>query len=328
MLREVDTADHALRLSDTDLVLLAAAASEKSASTPRLELYPRDLSAERAVKISQVGSIAEGAFAGELVRRVLARFPDLYESNRPTPDTMPALLDESRLRRHQGVGFPAAPVAVHADFRDVWLARPDRGSPGTVNRHRRGGRARHGPAYTGPPAWRLYRPEGPDPRCRRDPRSGRSTRRGHPVNVTAEFVRTLRAVVTEQGRPKWETVLKADSPDASSAARTGFAQLLHKTWTRLEEDVRASGNSGIVLLHDATPFARYTGGAELLAKLAVAARDAAEFPVGLWLLCPMEDPQGAPQLDRVTVGVIPGDAEQLFVPGEFAEDGGKDLKAS
>ena len=89
VLREVDTADHALRLSDTDLVLLAAAASEKSAATPRLELYPRDLPAERAVKISQVGSIAEGALAGELVRRVLARFPDLYEPNRPTPDTMP-----------------------------------------------------------------------------------------------------------------------------------------------------------------------------------------------------------------------------------------------
>ena len=90
VLREVDTAEHALRLSDTDLVLLAAAASEKSAATPRLELYPRDLPAERAVKISQVGSIAEGAFADELVRRVLARFPDLDEPNRPTPDTITA----------------------------------------------------------------------------------------------------------------------------------------------------------------------------------------------------------------------------------------------
>ena len=55
VLRDVDTAEHATRLSDTDLVLLAAAASEKSAATPGLELYPRDLSAERAVKISQVG---------------------------------------------------------------------------------------------------------------------------------------------------------------------------------------------------------------------------------------------------------------------------------
>ena len=55
----------------------------------------------------------------------------------------------------------------------------------------------------------------------------------------------------------------------------------------------------------------------------MAARDAAESPAGLWLLCPMEDPQSPPQLDRVTVSVIPGDAEQLYVPGEFAEMAGR-----
>ena len=328
VLREVDTADHALRLSDTDLVLLAAAASEKSASTPRLELYPRDLPAERAVKISQVGSIAEGAFAGELVRRVLARFPDLYESNRPAPDTMPALLaslgydvtrgSDSRLHL-----WPSTQTSGTSGSRGRTAARP---APSTATAEA----AEHAIARL-----TQARQRGGFIALKAPIRDAVAIREAvaaldgvTPVNVTAEFVRTLRAVVTEQGRPKWKTVLDADSPDASSAARTGFAQLLHKTWTRLEEHVRASGNSGVVLLHDATPFARYTGGAELLANLAVAARDAAEFPVGLWLLCPMEDPQGAPQLDRVTVSVIPGDAEQLFVPGEFAEDGGKDLKAS
>ena len=148
------------------------------------------------------------------------------------------------------------------------------------------------------------------------------------VNVTTEFVRTLRTVVAGRGRPRWESVLAADSPDASSAAKTGFTQLLHETWTRLEEQIRVAGNSGIVALHDATPLARYTGGVELLAKLVVVARDSSESPVGLWLLCPMEDPQAPPRLDRVTVSVIPGDAEQLHVPGEIAETGGKDLKAS
>ena len=45
----------------------------------------------------------------------------------------------------------------------------------------------------------------------------------------------------------------------------------------------------------------------------------------------MEDPHGLPQLDRTTVSVIPGDAEQLYVPGDFArdgDDGGKELRAS
>lgn len=71
------------------------------------------------------------------------------------------------------------------------------------------------------------------------------------------------------------------------------------------------------MLHDATPLARYAGGLELLAKLEVAARDAAEAPFGLWLVCPMENPQASPLLDRKTVSVIPGDAEQLFVPAGF-----------
>ncbi|MGH3223338.1 MAG: BREX system serine/threonine kinase PglW [Streptosporangiaceae bacterium] len=330
-LREVDTADHALRLSDTDLVLLAGAASQMSAATPRLELYPRDLPAERAVKISQVGSIAEGALAGELVRRVLARFPDLYEPNRPTQEAIPALL--------ASLGYD---VTRGSDSRlHLWPSTQTSGTPAS-----RGGTApRPAPSTATAEAaehalTRLTqaRQRGGFIALKAHVRDAAAIREAvaaldgiTPVNVTAEFVRTLRtlrAVVAEQGRPRWDTVLAADSPDASPAARTGFTQLLQKTWTRLEEHIRAGGKAGIVLLHDPTPLARYTGGAELLARLAVAARDAAQSPVGLWLLCPMEDPQAPPQLDRVTVSVIPGDAEQLYVPGEFAETGGKDRKAS
>ena len=105
--------------------------------------------------------------------------------------------------------------------------------------------------------------------------------------MTAEFVTLLREVVAEQGRPKWETVLAADSPDASTGRRNGFTQLLRRTWARLEEHVRAAGNSGIVLLHDATPLARYTGGVELLAKLAVAARDRGGVPA--WPVAALPD---------------------------------------
>ncbi len=72
-----------------------------------------------------------------------------------------------------------------------------------------------------------------------------------------------------------------------------------------------------MLLHDATPLARYTGGAELLARLAAAARQADEMPYGLWLLCPMPDPAGQPRLDNLTVGVIPGDAEQVVIPSDL-----------
>ena len=90
-MRQEPTAERALRLSDTDLVFLAAAASAGAAATLRLELYPRAVRRARGEE-PQVGSIAEGALADELVRRVLARFPDLDTANRPTPDTITELL--------------------------------------------------------------------------------------------------------------------------------------------------------------------------------------------------------------------------------------------
>ena len=82
-------------LSDTDLVALAAAASANAAMTGRLELYPHDLSPERALRLSQVvsylstplstgsrgrsGPDRQGLSPEELRGRVLARFPDLAD---------------------------------------------------------------------------------------------------------------------------------------------------------------------------------------------------------------------------------------------------------
>lgn len=329
VLRGVDTAEHATRLSDTDLVLLAAAASAKTAATPRLELYPRDLTASRALKISQAGSIAEGVFADELVRRVLARFPDLYEANRPSAGDIPDLLrdlgydvtrgSDARLHLHSstqlsGSRSPLRPQPVSVSAREEEL---EHAAALLTQSRKRGGFIALKTALRDASAV-----------CDAVAALDGVT----PVNVTTSFVAFLHEVVTADKRPlRWETVLAADSPDASPAARTGFTQLLRKTWDRFEEHVRSVGTSGIVLLHDATPLARYTGGVELLARLTVAARSATESPHGLWLLCPMEDPHGLPLLDRTTVSVIPGDAEQLYVPGDFARDdndGGKELRAS
>ena len=137
-----------------------------------------------------------------------------------------------------------------------------------------------------------------------------------PVNVTTLFIRTLQEIVKEAGKPRWESVLAADSEDASPQAKVGFARLLDTTWSRMEAHVGAVDGS-IAFLHDATPLARYTGGTDLLARLAVAARQSGESPHGLWLFCPMHDPHEPPRLDGTIVPVIPGDAEQLVVPGSF-----------
>jgi hypothetical protein len=322
-LRDVDTADHATRLSDTDLVLLAAAASVKTAATPRLELYPRDLPAERAVKISQAGSIAEGAFAAEIASRVLARFPDLYEANRPSADDVPALLknlgydvtrgSDSRLYIRSSTqlsGSRGVPPA-HRTSTSMLMQEEMHAAARLAQARQQGGFvALKAPLRdTAAIGDRIAGMDGVTP-----------------VNVMAVFIRFLREAAAKRPNLRWKTVLEADSADASPTARSGFGQLLRTTWTRLEEHVRATGSDGIVLLHDCAPLARYTGGDELLARLTVAARDAAERPFGLWLLCPMEDPHGLPLLDRKMVRVIPGDAEQLYVPEGFGS--GKELRAS
>ena len=318
-LREVSTADHAPRLSDTDLVRLAAAASEKTAATARLELYPRDLPKLRALKLSQAGSLLGAASEAQFVRRVLARFPDLIDP--PKAEEIPHLLRElgyDTEHRSDGLLYLRSSTGLSGSHRFSVKGTSMSVRAEAVGRARRRlaeARQRGGFAALKTPI------ESAAPTCGYLAAMDGVTA----VDVTAVFVRLLHEVVDEQGRPRWEVVLAADSASASPAARTGFAALLGKTWERFEAHIRAVGNESIVLLHDATPLARYSGGMDVLAKLAVAARDSGESPHGLWLLCPMAAPNAPPRLDGVTVGVIPGDAEQLYVPDGF---GGKEQKAS
>ena len=233
---------------------------------PRLELYPRDLAAlARGEDLPGGRASPRARSPAELVRRVLARFPDLYEPNRPTPSRHAPTCCAS-------LGYE---VTRGSDGRLLTCGRPPRLSPVARARCGRGpGCARRRPGHgrrpgtparlsRGPSARRLHRTQDARPgRGRGSPKRSPQWTASPPVNVTAEFVRMLREIVAEQGRPAWETVLAADSPDASPAARTGFAQLVAK-------DLGAAGrahpcrpaNGGIVLLHDATPLARYTGGA-------------------------------------------------------------------
>jgi serine/threonine protein kinase len=331
-LREVDTADHAPRLPDTDLVQLAAAASGNTATTARLELYPRDLTPLRAMRISQAGSLlgrvdlaGSGVPDMEYVRRVLARFPDLVSP--PKVEDVPALLrelgydavrdDSGNLRaRATMLSSSRGPARPKTTSTTVHQEKVEHSRRRLAEASRRGGfvALKSTVAEAAPACAEIARMDGV-----------------HLVDVTAEFVRLLREVVAEQGRPRWEVVLSADSESASDAAKSGLAALLAKTWDRLEAHVRAAGNGSTVLLHDATPLARYSGGNELLARLVVAARDAGESPRGLWLLCPMGNPDELPSLDGMTVGVIPGDAEQLSLPDGFGteqDQGGKEQKAS
>jgi hypothetical protein len=89
-LREVAVPAGAPVLSDARIVRLAAAASSEAALSSRQELYPRNMDAVRALKLSQ------GALYGvspltvnELRERVYSRYPEAQElSDRPFLDTL------------------------------------------------------------------------------------------------------------------------------------------------------------------------------------------------------------------------------------------------
>ena len=319
-LGEADTAGHLPWLSDTDLVLLAAAASRKSAATARLELYPRDLSPERALKISQAGSFLGGASDTELARRVLARFPDL--ASPPRPEDIARLLTDGydAIARHRrpAHGCGQAPSsAAHVGHCGGRTPARSREMPPSRRPSTRGSVSTRPASAAASSRSRPASPERAAVIDRLALLDGVTA-----VNVTSTFITLLKGIVEEHGRPRWDTVLAADDESAPPAAKTGFARLLNATWDRLDAHIRATAPSGIVLLHDATPLTRYLGGPELLARLAGAARDAGESPHGLWLLCPMQNPKDPPRLDGMTVGVIPGDAEQVVVADRHSCEGG------
>ena len=310
-LTEVTRPDGMPPLSDTDLVSLAAGASQDAAMTARLELYPRSLDPKKALRLAQAASYLgdPGLEPDRLRDRVLARFPEL--ANLPDPDQLRKLLQEMD---HTVNVVPGPDGSIRYVIPGGTLAGSWSSTRGPTSmaghagastiaetRQRLLAAAEHGGflaittklAETAPVREELT-----------------ALANVSPVNVTEVFLAALREIVRERGKPRWESVLAADAADATPAAQAGFGRLLDAVWERLDKQVRAM--PGTVLLHDATPLARYAGGILLLSRLAAGARQADEAPHGLWLLCPMDDPRKPALLDEQTVATL-GENEQIVV---------------
>ena len=297
-------------LADTDLVALAVGASKDAAMTARLELYPRSLSPARALQLSQAASyLADpGIEPDQLRERVLARFPALA-NNLPEPGELRKILI--------GLGH-RVDVTIGADGKQRYRVPGGTLVPAWSSTRGATSLSRDGNA------WREA-----EARLRTAIQRGGflvvKCRVNEAVAVTAElarmdgvtsapiarlFVSALRDLVTHRGKPRWESVLAADSPDAAPTAQVGFGKLVDTAWEKIGAHVRAQPE--VVLLHDATPIARYPGGMELLTRLASGARQADEPPHGPWLLCPMEDPRQPALLSPRALGAaIAGQAAAL-----------------
>lgn len=334
-LRAVAAPDGLAPLADTRLVPLAAAVAPTAAASPRLELYPRDLSLERALRISQVATGAghkNGITAEELTGRLRARFPDLRLLDPGNEPTHVALQDALREARSALVYDPDAdrffPPAV-APVVTSWTSSIAATSL-------------LGPATGGTAG------SGGDPHAALKAQLSASVRRGGFLAVTVRGVRLpgvaealaaeypvervdlngvflteFRRLAEERNQP-WEKVLAIDARfTATGRISPGLATYVAEAWRRVEAllPARAAAPRTVLFLHDAGLLARYwdEGGRDLLVGLQAAARRPADSPHGLWLLIPVETRSEAPNLDGRTVECIGGDGERVHLEGEYVE---------
>ncbi|MFE2022471.1 BREX system serine/threonine kinase PglW [Streptomyces sp. NPDC059499] len=324
------------------VVELAAAASVNAAATPRLEVYPRDLSLVRALRLTQAGlvrlipGVPEGRQPGltgeDVHERVRARFPELV-----VPDGRGSTSHELP------TGGPLTKALRDAGFDLSLSTRED-----TKTLRYLPTRMDHASSYLTSGAWRQSTRTGSATRYADDPQlagavraderllasarrdgyrvltvsqrlsqdavrelSGQRFEAGV-VSVTELFLEAMHGLVAPGTKPTWETLLKADVAEAGSKGARYFADYARTAWGAVEPRVREllSSGTGPVLLTEAGVFARYDA-MGVLNRLASAARHGGR---GLWLLVPQGDPSREPRLGQVAVPYQAGLGEWIQLP--------------
>ncbi|MFJ9746193.1 BREX system serine/threonine kinase PglW [Streptomyces chartreusis] len=338
----------AVNWDERRMVELAAAASVNAAATPRLEIYPRDLSLVRALRLTQAGLVRwipgmpEGqqpGLTGEAVHeRVRARFPEMV-----VPD------GRGGTHHELPTGGP------------LTKALRDAGFELSLSMHEREGVLRYLPtrvddasSYLTTGAWRQSTRTGAVTRYADDPKLAGAVRAeerllasarrdgyrvltvrqqlvrdavrelgaerlgAEAVSVTELFLEALHAQVMPGTKPTWETLLKADAAEPGSKGAVRFAEYVRTAWGAVEPRVAellgngggGAGSIGPVLLTEAGVFARYDA-MGVLDRLASVARRGGR---GLWLLVPQADPSREPRLGQVAVPYQAGLGEWIQLP--------------
>lgn len=329
-LRDVAPPDGLAPLPETRLVALAAAAAPTPvAVSSRLELYPRDLPLDRALRISQAAvalriprSAGGGAPSGpgltvdDLITRVRSRFPEIR-----LPDDLTHLAVEPALRA--------------GGFQLVWDVDQQRFvPPPTLMPSSSVALTTNGPGGTQPGA-----SDGTAPAL---VKLGDSLERGGFLALTLRgrkmgdvagalahrypvarvgldelFLAELRSLVAERGQD-WSKVLANDVRFAEQGqAGRGFGSYLRTSWERVGARLpQLHGPGQVLFVHDAGLLGRYwdDGGHDLLVALQASARRPGNTPHGLWLLCPGETAHETPRLGGHIVELLGGHEVAVLVP--------------
>ncbi|MFD6312000.1 BREX system serine/threonine kinase PglW [Streptomyces nigra] len=327
------------------MVELAAAASVNAAATPRLEIYPRDLSLVRALRLTQAGlvrwipGVPEGRQPGltgeDVHERVRVRFPELV-----VPDGRGGTTHELP------TGGPLTKALRDAGFELSLSMREDTGTLRYLPT-----RVEDASSYLTTGAWRQSTRTGTVTRYADDPQLAGAVRAeerllasahrdgyrvltvrqqlvrdavrelsaerlgARAVSVTELFLEALHGQVTPGTKPTWETLLKADAAEPGSKGAVRFAEYARTAWGSVEPRIAellgdGGGGAGPVLLTETGVFARYDA-MGVLDRLASAARRGGR---GLWLLVPQNDPSREPRLGQAAVPYQAGLGEWIQLP--------------
>lgn len=330
------------------MVELAAAASTNAAATPRLEIYPRDLSLVRALRLTQAGLVRwipgqpeatqPGLTSEEIHERVRARFPELVvpDGRGGFTHDLPTGGPLTKALRDAGFDLTLSMREDTKTLRYLPTKGDDASSYLTTGARRQSTRAGAVTRYADDPllASAVRAEERLVASVRRDGyrvltvsrrlvldavRELSSERLGaEVVSVTELFIEALRAQITPGTKPTWETLLKADVAEPGSKGALRFADYAQTAWGSVAPSIeeRLGAGTGPVLLTEAGVFARYNA-MGVLDRLAEAARRGGR---GLWLLVPQSDPTREPRLGQVAVPYQAGLGEWIQLPDTWVSN--------
>jgi hypothetical protein len=316
-LRDLDAPDGTRPLPDAHLAELAASLCPGAAVNSRLELYPRGLSAEDALRASRRAFVAtRGVSAGDLAAKVRARFPDA-EPLPPRPR-----LDALLARVDLDLRFDAA----SGEYRPPVLPAVD--STGeSLSRHR-----------TAVPT-RTVTPVEIDEAADFEDRLARAVDSGGLLvlvtdsrnldRAATELARLPVTVVdvddwligeierlTAGGKPSWELVVEADAAGPGSAAWANLTKLLDRALAGFTD--RLAATAGTVVLTRPGLLARYDR-LDLVPKWRDLLHGGGTALRALWLLLATSGASDVPLLDGKAVPVITRN-EWARIPTEWLKN--------
>ena len=303
--------DAGLVVGETRLVALAAAVSAGALSGPRLEVYPRDLSPVRALRLAQAGAglPPDGLSPDQVRERVAARLPGLpalpdgpallellgtagfpvrSDGDRIVPVTAPltAVVDRSATGTRLGPagsagGVAADPGATRVGDADDRLAdvRDAGGFRVVTARFRRLAATRdHLAGLLGVPA----------------------------TDATRTFLAGVRRVAAEWGIADESVVFEADAQAPDSGDGRMLGQLVAEVLDGLRADWLGPDGPPVLLLDNLTPLGRYDPTLRLVGELAERARRGGRdgHPRSVVLLCAMEQSGRPPRIADAPVVLL------------------------